>query len=166
MPNLAQRGQKYLTYLWDRYVFDMKEDAPDLKVFFYLIRLLARSESEAGEVPEEPSSDTEPENNPVPQFQKMTMTSSISPEKARETALQSIRSVREWFEQYAPSSPVSVLLRQAERMIGAHDADEPQERKRWPYPCSPTTSALLSTIGNRLHRTVQTHGFQCRRDQQ
>ncbi|MDR0575955.1 MAG: efflux RND transporter periplasmic adaptor subunit [Candidatus Accumulibacter sp.] len=29
MPNLAQRGQKYLTYLWDRYVFGAREaDAP------------------------------------------------------------------------------------------------------------------------------------------
>jgi putative peptide zinc metalloprotease protein len=29
MPNLAQRGQRYLTYLWDRYVFKAREaDAP------------------------------------------------------------------------------------------------------------------------------------------
>jgi type VI secretion system protein ImpA len=94
---------------------NMKEDAPDLKVFFHLMSLFYRDESGAEDVPEELSSDTEPD---VPQAPQKAMTSSLSPEKARDTALQSIRNVREWFEQYEPSSPVSVLLRQAELMIG------------------------------------------------
>lgn len=97
---------------------NMKEDAPDLKLFFNLINLFYRDESGAEDVPEEPSSNTEPSKETASQPSPKTMSSSLSPEKARETALQSIRNVREWFEQYEPSSPVSVLLKQAERMIG------------------------------------------------
>ena len=36
----------------------------------------------------------------------------------RQAALQSIRDAREWFELAEPSSPVAVLLRQAEKMVG------------------------------------------------
>ncbi|CAI8695762.1 type VI secretion system ImpA family N-terminal domain-containing protein [Burkholderia pyrrocinia] len=36
----------------------------------------------------------------------------------RRTALATIRETREWFEQNEPSSPVIVLLRQSERMVG------------------------------------------------
>jgi type VI secretion system protein ImpA len=46
---------------------------------------------------------------------------------ARENALHAIRGVREWFEQYEPSSPVPVLLRQAERMIGRKFSEVAQE---------------------------------------
>ncbi|GHU47155.1 hypothetical protein AGMMS50289_21920 [Betaproteobacteria bacterium] len=105
---IARRLSAWLTV-------NMKEDAPDLKVFFHLMSLFDRDESGAKDVPEELSSDTEPE---IPQALQKTMASPLSPEKARDTALQSIRNVREWFEQYEPSSPVSVLLRQAELMIG------------------------------------------------
>lgn len=31
MPNLAQRGQKYLTYLWDRYVFGVDDSEPPVE---------------------------------------------------------------------------------------------------------------------------------------
>jgi type VI secretion system protein ImpA len=36
----------------------------------------------------------------------------------REDVLQSVRAARDWFEAHEPSSPVAVLLRQAERMVG------------------------------------------------
>jgi len=36
----------------------------------------------------------------------------------RDDALQTIRNAREWFEVHEPSSPVAVLLKQAERMVG------------------------------------------------
>ncbi|MEJ8810710.1 type VI secretion system ImpA family N-terminal domain-containing protein [Variovorax ureilyticus] len=37
---------------------------------------------------------------------------------AREDVLATIRAAREWFETHEPSSPVAVLLKQAERMVG------------------------------------------------
>ena len=37
---------------------------------------------------------------------------------ARDEVLAHIRSAREWFESHEPSSPVAVLLKQAERMVG------------------------------------------------
>lgn len=40
------------------------------------------------------------------------------PQAGRETALLSIQQSRAWFELHEPSSPVVVLLRQAERMVG------------------------------------------------
>ncbi len=36
----------------------------------------------------------------------------------RWTALATMRQVREWFEDNEPSSPVTVMLREAERMVG------------------------------------------------
>ncbi|WP_211455186.1 ImpA family type VI secretion system protein [Collimonas antrihumi] len=43
---------------------------------------------------------------------------SSHPIDGRQAALQSIRDAREWFELAEPSSPVAVLLRQAEKMVG------------------------------------------------
>jgi type VI secretion system protein ImpA len=42
----------------------------------------------------------------------------ISGAASRDDVLQSIRNAREWFENHEPSSPVAVLLRQAEHMVG------------------------------------------------
>lgn len=41
-----------------------------------------------------------------------------SPTRGRDEVLGEIRSAREWFERHEPSSPVAVLLKQAERMVG------------------------------------------------
>lgn len=41
----------------------------------------------------------------------------------REDIRSSIRTAREWFEDHEPSSPVAVLLRQAERMVGKRFAE-------------------------------------------
>ncbi|ADU37451.1 ImpA family type VI secretion system protein [Variovorax paradoxus] len=43
---------------------------------------------------------------------------SVSGLASRDDALQAIRSARQWFENHEPSSPVAVLLKQAERMVG------------------------------------------------
>lgn len=40
------------------------------------------------------------------------------PSRRRDEVLAGIRSAREWFEQHEPSSPVAVLLKQSERMVG------------------------------------------------
>lgn len=42
----------------------------------------------------------------------------IAPTLDRWTALATMRQVREWFEDNEPSSPVTVMLREAERMVG------------------------------------------------
>lgn len=41
-----------------------------------------------------------------------------TPASTRDDMLRSIRGARDWFETHEPSSPVAVLLRQAERMVG------------------------------------------------
>ncbi|MDP9896111.1 type VI secretion system protein ImpA [Variovorax boronicumulans] len=43
---------------------------------------------------------------------------SVSGLVPRDDVLQAIRSARQWFENHEPSSPVAVLLKQAERMVG------------------------------------------------
>ncbi|MDP9996439.1 type VI secretion system protein ImpA [Variovorax boronicumulans] len=43
---------------------------------------------------------------------------SVSGLASRDDVLQAIRSARQWFENHEPSSPVAVLLKQAERMVG------------------------------------------------
>ncbi|MCR6475737.1 type VI secretion system ImpA family N-terminal domain-containing protein [Variovorax sp. ZS18.2.2] len=43
---------------------------------------------------------------------------SVSGPAPRDDVLRAIRSAREWFENHEPSSPVAVLLKQAERMVG------------------------------------------------
>jgi type VI secretion system protein ImpA len=109
----------------------MGEDAPDLAVFFQLLDLFYREGSEPFEAPvDSPQEATEESAAPPPQIltpSPATILPFVSPEQARASALQSIRSVREWFEQYEPSSPVPVLLRQAERMIGRKFSEVAQE---------------------------------------
>lgn len=43
---------------------------------------------------------------------------SVEGRAPRDEVLQAIRNAREWFENHEPSSPVAVLLKQAERMVG------------------------------------------------
>jgi type VI secretion system protein ImpA len=110
---------------------DMGEDAPDLGVFFHLLDHFYREGSESFAASENLSQEAASESSattPQPPTSPATMPAfAVSPEKARENALQSIRSVREWFEQYEPSSPVPVLLRQAEHMIGKKFSEVAQE---------------------------------------
>ncbi len=54
-------------------------------------------------------------NLPMSQIREILQEDSI---QDREMALQAMMKAREWFEQTEPSSPVSVLLRQAEKMVG------------------------------------------------
>lgn len=51
---------------------------------------------------------------------------SSDPRVGRKQALEDIRRVRLWFEQHEPSSPVSVLLKQAERTVGKRFVDVAQ----------------------------------------
>jgi type VI secretion system protein ImpA len=137
---LARRLREWL-------LANMGEHAPDLGVFFRLLDHFYREGPESSHSQREgstasfPVQDVAPEDleakdrvdkeTPVPAFPPAALPGapsfSVSPETARESALHTLRGVREWFEQYEPSSPVSVLLRQAERMIGRKFYEVAQE---------------------------------------
>ncbi|MDR2164489.1 MAG: type VI secretion system ImpA family N-terminal domain-containing protein [Zoogloeaceae bacterium] len=138
-------------HLHEGLLANMGEHAPDLGVFFRLLGYFYREGSEpfhfqrgkpASSVTTPlPVQDAAPEDRdaqvpvdeamPAPAFLPADLppapSFAVSPEMARENALHTIRGVREWFEQYEPSSPVSVLLRQAERMIGRKFSEVAQE---------------------------------------
>jgi type VI secretion system protein ImpA len=141
---LARRLREWL-------LANMEEHAPDLDVFFRLLGHFYCEGSGPFHIhPERPASsvltsfpvqgaapedyDAEGhagEKKPVLAFPPTALSPeqsfAVSPGMARENALHTIRGVREWFEQYEPSSPVSVLLRQAERMIGRKFSEVAQE---------------------------------------
>jgi len=107
---------------------NMQEHAPDLEVFFNLLSHFYREGSEPFDSQRETApfsahdAESEAKVPSTPASSALT-----SPEMARENALRTIRGVREWFEQYEPSSPVPVLLRQAERMVGKKFFEVAQE---------------------------------------
>jgi len=124
---LAQRLQEWLRT-------NMQEHGPDLGIFFRLLDHFYLEGSELFHFPRERSVANEslPAESEGPagigtRQSPIALTSATSPEAARESALQTIRGVREWFEQYEPSSPVSVFLRQAERMVGRKFSEVAQE---------------------------------------
>ncbi|MDR2625649.1 MAG: type VI secretion system ImpA family N-terminal domain-containing protein [Zoogloeaceae bacterium] len=141
---LARRLREWL-------LANMQEYAPNLEVFFRLLDHFYREGSEpfhpqqkrqapddaatspSPDAEEETEARAEDETSSATAFSSATPPASfaptfaVSPEMARENALHTIRNVREWFEQYEPSSPVSVLLRQAERMIGKKFSEVAQE---------------------------------------
>ena len=60
-----------------------------------------------------------PTASPKKARQPAEMTNEIQPAPgARQDAVAFIRSARQWFELHEPSSPVAVMLKQAERMVG------------------------------------------------
>ncbi len=68
-------------------------------------------------------SETSPEPSPdalehARALQALLMPRVAGDPRTRSDVLSSIRDAREWFEAHEPSSPVAVLLRQAERMVG------------------------------------------------
>jgi type VI secretion system protein ImpA len=96
----------------------MRDDTPDLKNFFRLLTPFQRQVEAKSIFPwknhkEHQDEPVSPQTSPP-----NVILQPDTPEQAREKALQSIRNAREWFEQYEPSSPIPVLLRQAERMVG------------------------------------------------
>jgi type VI secretion system protein ImpA len=85
----------------------LADDAPSLHALLALLKPFEQSE---------PSLDAE-----LPGFDQV-----IEPERqasvpsmhSRDHVRDNIRAAREWFEAHEPSSPVAILLRQAERMVG------------------------------------------------
>jgi type VI secretion system protein ImpA len=91
----------------------MPENAPDLGKFFHLLRHFQGSANGKINAPAVAHS------SPVaaaPQLET-AFAQTETYEQTKERALQSIRQARDWFERYEPSSPVPILLRQAERMV-------------------------------------------------
>lgn len=88
------------------------QDAPPLQALARLLAPFDPVEASAGTVPE--AVQGSPGNSAVPGPAGFT-DSGVS---MREDALQRIRTARQWFEHHEPSSPVAVLLLQAERMVG------------------------------------------------
>lgn len=110
----------------------LDEYAPDLHSLEKLLALFRRkdqSQSEYVSVPQKlmsaiqaaitSSSDSadQPSVSHLPMAQNIQALPDDSIQD-REMALQAMTKAREWFEQSEPSSPVSVLLRQAEKMVG------------------------------------------------
>lgn len=83
------------------------DDAPSLHALLAPLKLFERPESPAAVTHLEPASAVELAEHPCVPFAR-------SRGEVRDT----IRTAREWFEAHEPSSPVAILLRQAERMVG------------------------------------------------
>lgn len=89
------------------------DEAPSLRALSRILDLFsdpakAVAESRSAEAP----------NHPLPVTESPAMTPNPSQTRSRDDVLAGIRSAREWFERHEPSSPVAVLLKQAERMVG------------------------------------------------
>jgi type VI secretion system protein ImpA len=88
-------------------------DAPSLQGLIRLLDLF---------VAPKPLHEAEPESPAMPEVPHTPNHAAPLPPvaggAARSDVLHSIRAAREWFELHEPSSPVAVLLRQAERMVG------------------------------------------------
>lgn len=110
----------------------LQADAPDLDGIVKLLQPFAQVALDAGrtpaaagpsDVPAEPASAPEAATGtpaePAPQEAGAPARSAPEPRLMdRWSALATIQETRLWFEQHEPSSPVVVLLRQSERMVG------------------------------------------------
>ena len=85
------------------------QDAPPLEALVRLLKPFDRIE---------PNADVEPVMTNEEARGSQTRRLADSSFATRDDVLQSIRTAREWFESHEPSSPVAVLLKQAERMVG------------------------------------------------
>jgi type VI secretion system protein ImpA len=86
-------------------VHRLGQDAPSLQALIELLK------------PFDEIVEAAPEGEPVEHHERATRPH-VPGSSSRDDVLQSIRNAREWFENHEPSSPVAVLLRQAEHMVG------------------------------------------------
>lgn len=108
---LAQAaGHLHAIDAWARH--RLGDDAPSLRA---LSRILDLFDEPRAKAPAEP---TVPMDSPLPARGASAAVPSHRLTRSRDEVLAGIRGAREWFEQHEPSSPVAVLLKQAERMVG------------------------------------------------
>lgn len=107
--SLLAEASRFAQQIVDWSVGHLGQDAPPLQA---LLRLLKPFEPVAQVAEAEPVAPGETSRNQaVPRF-------SGAGAATRDDVQHGIRAAREWFEDHEPSSPVAVLLRQAERMVG------------------------------------------------
>lgn len=119
---LAQAAQKvHVINAWCKH--QLGEAAPSLEALIRLLDLFATPEPArdvaapiplAHEASQSPAVSTPGYYMPSPAVPSHPGARAAT----RDEVLASIRSAREWFEIHEPSSPVAVLLKQAERMVG------------------------------------------------
>ena len=90
-------------------------DAPSLQGLLRLLNLFVEPHAQMKDQPSPTSRKEAADSLEIP---VRTDTARIFGGSKREDVLDSIRAAREWFETQEPSSPVAVLLKQAERMVG------------------------------------------------
>ncbi|WP_219210048.1 type VI secretion system protein TssA [Variovorax boronicumulans] len=92
----------------------LSDEAPSLRALSRILDLFCDPAQKVVGQPSLP----EPVDLPVHVSESPAMTPNPSQARTRDDVLADIRSAREWFERHEPSSPVAVLLKQAERMVG------------------------------------------------
>ncbi|MFP5472663.1 MAG: ImpA family type VI secretion system protein [Gammaproteobacteria bacterium] len=93
------------------------EQAPDLLPLQRMLALFVPAADELEAVTAVPPSPAATSTPAVVDLRRPPLAAGLRP-VTRDDALAAIRQVRDWFELHEPSSPVSALLRQAERMVG------------------------------------------------
>ncbi|CAN7759386.1 type VI secretion system ImpA family N-terminal domain-containing protein [Caballeronia sp. LjRoot34] len=81
------------------------------------------SEPQTEAVKEHPEGPTLPDELAEPIESVQSVRSPRAPLPDRKAALEKMRQARLWFDTHEPSSPIPVLLKQAERLVGARYAD-------------------------------------------
>jgi type VI secretion system protein ImpA len=99
--------------LWCRQ--HLRDDAPTLQPLLRVLDLFVPLQP-SGAVPTVTDGDATAPATPISSAAALWPTG--QPSASRDDALRAIRATREWFETHEPSSPVAVLLKQAERMVG------------------------------------------------
>ena len=102
--NLLTRAARAAEQILAWAVRHLGHDAPSLQALIHLLKPFDAVEAASESQPVRP-----PESAQSPHIPGIAR---------REDVLQAIRNAREWFQNHEPSSPVAVLLQQAERMVG------------------------------------------------
>lgn len=101
---------------------ELGSEAPELSVVARMLEPFSEIEPASAPVPAQTDADAAcvpaAPGRPVPEPMATSMAPAPAPAMDRWTALATMRQLRVWFEDNEPSSPVTVMLRQAERLVG------------------------------------------------
>ena len=107
----AQRVQQWCTQ-------HLQDDAPDLLALLRILRPFEPLSDPVVNLAENSASDATALSTASRNTRDWPDSPLGASERSRRDVLEEIRCARQWFENHEPSSPVAVLLRQAERMVG------------------------------------------------